>query len=687
METKIINLLSIKKNISMNYDEIRKELDINKEDLNEALTNLERYGTIYQSKNGRYSLVSRTSLKKGIVKVTSRKKVIVELEDGDFDLIFDKKNIVKNNDVVLVDPHYNSRRATVVKVLTKEKVQDYIGTIVREGNHLVIRSESHKDIILRKEYPEGVNVLVNGETNEIKEILEDRYKRKVKELLVKNGFPTSYNREYLKELEGIPDGLSEEEITKAKQEGVFDLRDICHVTIDSEDTKDFDDAVALFNGMLYSSIENVPEHVKEGSLIEKDAIERGISVYPPGMVNPMLHHKLSNGICSLNPGVDRFASSIIFKINKDYTVTPYAMGRSIIRSRAKLTYEKVNEYLENGRKEAGYEKYTDMLERLYIIAMKVKKNMLENGFLMFSSTEVKFIFENEKVINIKGRHQGKAEELIEFIMLLHNMTKTDYMIKHKLPFIARNHDLPNNDKLNAWVKLLSQRGYKVDKKDSYTNEDIKKILSTYSGNRDQLVLDNIAIRSQSKARYSHLNKGHFALGLKAYATFTSPIRRLADYINERVYQDSIMYGDKYAIEKWEPKMEELAKICTDAEVRADKVERKADDLKKLEYMSTISVGSKYTGVISKVGKGYIEVILPNMVYGKVYISARDYSVSKDGYSLFNNINGEKILVGDSIDVSLLKVDMDKEEILLLRNSYRKEDNYEEKKGKKRVKKR
>ena len=687
METKIINLLSIKKNISMNYDEIRKELDINKEDLNEALTNLERYGTIYQSKNGRYSLVSRTSLKKGIVKVTSRKKVIVELEDGDFDLIFDKKNIVKNNDVVLVDPHYNSRRATAVKVLTKEKAQDYIGTIVREGNHLVIRSESHKDIILRKEYPEGVNVLVNGETNEIKEILEDRYKRKVKELLVKNSFPTSYSREYLKELEGIPDGLSEEEITKAKQEGVFDLRDICHVTIDSEDTKDFDDAVALFNGMLYSSIENVPEHVKEGSLIEKDAIERGISVYPPGMVNPMLHHKLSNGICSLNPGVDRFASSIIFKINKDYTVTPYAMGRSIIRSRAKLTYEKVNEYLENGRTEAGYEKYTDMLERLYIIAMKVKKNMLENGFLMFSSTEVKFIFENEKVINIKGRHQGKAEELIEFIMLLHNMTKTDYMIKHKLPFIARNHDLPNNDKLNAWVKLLSQRGYKVDKKDSYTNEDIKKILSTYSGNRDQLVLDNIAIRSQSKARYSHLNKGHFALGLKAYATFTSPIRRLADYINERVYQDSIMYGDKYAIEKWEPKMEELAKICTDAEVRADKVERKADDLKKLEYMSTISVGSKYTGVISKVGKGYIEVILPNMVYGKVYISARDYSVSKDGYSLFNNINGERILVGDSIDVSLLKVDMDKEEILLLRNSYRKEDNYEEKKGKKRVKKR
>ena len=686
METKIINLLNIKKNISMNYDEIKKELDLSKEDLEEALSNLEKYGTIYQSKNGRYSLVSRTSLKKGIVKVTSRKKVIVELEDGDFDLIFDKKNIVKNNDIVLVDPHYNSNRATVVKILTKEKVQDYIGTIVREGNHQVIRSESHKDIILRKEYPEGVNVLVNGETNEIKEILEDRYKIKVKELLVKNGFPTSYSTEYLKELEDIPNSLSEEEINKAKQEGVFDLRDIPHVTIDSEDTKDFDDAVA-WNGMLYSSIENVPEHVKEGSLIEKDAIERGISVYPPGMVNPMLHHKLSNGICSLNPGVDRFASSIIFKIDDKYNIKPYVMGRSIIRSRAKLTYEKVNEYLEEGRVPEGYEAYTEMLEKLYNIAMKVKKNLLENGFLMFSSTEVKFIFENEKVTNIKGRHQGKAEELIEFIMLLHNMTKTDYMIKHNLPFIARNHDLPNNDKLNAWVKLISQRGYKVDKKDSYTNEDIKQILSIYRGNADQLVLDNLAIRSQSKARYSHMNKGHFALGLKAYATFTSPIRRLSDYINERIYQDSVLYGDKYAIEKWEPKMEELAKICTDSELRADKVERKADNLKKLEYMNTVSVGSKYTATISKVGKGYIEVLLPNMVYGKVYISARDYSVSKDGYSLFNNINGERILVGDQIDVSLLKVDMDKEEVLLLRSSYSKENNYEEKKGKKKVKKR
>ena len=134
-------------------------------------------------------------------------------------------------------------------------------------------------------------------------------------------------------------------------------------------------------------------------------------------------------------------------------------------------------------------------------------------------------------------------------------------------------------------------------------------------------------------------------------------------------------------------MEELAKICTDAELRAVKIERKADEIKALEYMNTIPIGSKYTAIVSKVGKGYIKVLLPNMIYGKIYISAKEYSVSKDGYSLFSNINAERILVGDKIEVSLLKVDMDKEELLLLRNSYSKENNYEETKRKKKVKNR
>ena len=645
MESIIINLLSIKSNISMSIEEIERNLEVDKKTLLKTLDALEEYGTIYKSKKGRYSLVSRTSLKVGLVKLTSRKGPIVKIDGIDYKLIYDKHNIIESNMELLVDPNPNLGTATIVRVLSSNYVEEPF-------------------------FEEA-----------------DNYEKRLEKLYDAYNFNTKFSNDYLKELKEIPSEITEEEIIEAKRNGVYDLRDIPSVTIDSEDTKDFDDAVAINNNILFVSIADLNRVIKEGSVIEKEAIARGTSVYPPGKVNPMFHNYISNGICSLNPETDRFTNSLIFKLNDKGNVVSHTFGKSIIRSRAKLTYEKVNEYLEEGQVPEGYEEYTKMLDKLYSIAMKVKKSMLENGFLIFDDQEVKFLFENEKVVTIKKRKQGKAEELIEFLMLLNNMTKCNYMMEHKLPFIARNHELPNNDKLSMWVKLLKQRGYKVEHKEVYTNEDIKNILSTYKNSPERAVLDNIAIRSQAKAKYSAYNKGHFALGLKAYATFTSPIRRLSDYINERIFEDSIVYGDKYAREKWEPKMEYLAKVCTDRELAADKIERKADNYKKLEYMSSIPIGSKYTGTICDVGRGYIGVLLPNMIYGKVYISSKEHSISKDGYSLYNNITGEHILVGDSIDVSLAKVDMNKEEIYLLRSTYRKEDNYEEEKGKKKVKKR
>ncbi len=688
MEDEIIRLLKRKNVFDMSFNEILSNLEIDNDILEERLEELEKNGTIYKNKRGRFSLISKTSLKKGIVKITKRKGAIVVLEDGEYDLNFDHKNIVSNNDLVLVEPHYNSGRATVVKVLTKEKAKNYIGVITRNNKHFVIRSDDHEDITYHGKYPEGTNVLVDSSTGDIIEVLEDSYELKIKKLYAEEDFPTTFSHEYLEELKSIPRSLSEEDIINAKKNGIYDRRNINIVTIDSEDTKDFDDAVFCDNGLLIISIADLNSIIKEGSVIEKEAIARGTSVYPPGLVNHMFHTDISNGICSLNPNQDRFVNSIVFKIDEKCNITSYHFEKDIIRSREKLTYENVNQYLENNNVVDGYDKYTNMLDSLYRIAMKVKKNMVENGFLSFTSTEVKFIFDNDKKLNIKKRHNGKAEELIEFLMLLHNITKTNYMVEHKLPFIARNHDLPNNDKINRWVGLLSQRGYNVEKKGSYNNEDIKRLLNTYIGKDEQLVLDSIAIRGQAKARFSAFFKGHFALGIKsAYATFSSPIRRLSDYVNNRVLEDALKYGDKYAIAKWEPRMEMLAKICTDMEVKGERIERKADDLKKIEYMKSVAIGSKFAGIISEVGRGFIKVLLSNMVYGKVYISAREYELSKDGYSLINKINGERILVGDSIDVSLNKIDEDNNEILLLRNSYGKENRYEKEKKKTKVRKR
>ena len=360
----------------------------------------------------------------------------------------------------------------------------------------------------------------------------------------------------------------------------------------------------------------------------------------------------------------------------------------IINSKKRMTYEEVNLYLEHGIVVPGYERYTGMLEDTYNLAMRQKNKMLNEGFLEFSSSEVKMIFEDEKVTYIKGRYHGKAEQLIEFAMLYHNILMTSEFIKRGLPYIARNHDEPNNEKITDWNNLLRQRGYKVETKKIYNNDDIKKSLSSYKDAEEKVILDSIGIRTQAKAKYSAFNHGHFALGLKAYATFTSPIRRLADYINQRVYMDALKYGDEYARSKWEPKMEYLAKIATDSELRADKVEKEATRLKMAEYMAnTYHKGDKFTGHIAGIGEGYIKVLLPNMIYGKIYYGTKDWTISKDGFSLISNHTGEKLLVGDSLNVALRNVDLDSGEVILSRDKY-KEYKYEEekeKKGKKKVK--
>lgn len=582
MQNEIIKLLESKKNYNLSLKEMVKKLSTSTEEITREINALEEEGIVFHSKNDKYTLLSNTSLEKGIVKVTKRRGPIVILKDSELVLSFNSTFSVQNNDIILVEPYDKSGKAKFVKLL-KRKYKDYVGEVIKEGRNYLIRSDLHEDIYINRELPLGTKVLIDGKTNNIKEIIghKDDTDIRTKSILLENGFPIKFSNEYEKELESVPSSLDDNIIQKEKEKGRFDLRDTIHVTIDGNDTKDFDDAIGYENNTLYISIADVPHFIKEDSVIDKETILRGISVYPPGMVNPMTHHKISNGICSLIPYEDRLSISIVFKIDDKGNIASYNIGESIINSKFKMTYEDVNLFLEEKNLLPEYKEYSDMLENLYNIAMKIKQQMLKNGFLEFTSTEVKFILDNNRNANgIMKRHQGKAEELIEFQMLLYNMTMTDYFIKHNLPFIARNHDRPNDEKVSNWNSLLSQRGYKVDKKGKYTSHDIKKSLKTYRGKNEEVVLDDIAIKSQAKAKYSSFNKGHFALGLKAYATFTSPIRRLSDYINMRIYKDSILYGDKYTKEKWEDKLENLALICTDSEKRADTVERITDDIKK-----------------------------------------------------------------------------------------------------------
>ena len=689
MEKKIIELLSNKKTGNLRVEEISRYLEISKDELMEVVKLLEEDGTIFLDKSNRYCLTSKTSLKKGTIKITRRKGAIVVLDDGtEFDLVQNSQKKVVHNDLVLVEPYTKGKTAQLVKVL-RRVYTDYVGTVIKEDGVYKLEFSDGKSTFLKDKYPLGTRLLIDGKTNKIKQVIghKDDPDIRIKELLLVNGFPVDYSDEYLKELESeIPNELSDEVILEEKRNGRYDHRGLDIVTIDGDDTKDFDDAVSFINNALYVGIADTSYTVREDSVIDKDIISRTISVYPPGMVNPMMHHKISNGICSLVPGEDRFAVSSITKFDEYGERHSFKAAKTIINSKKRMTYEDVNKYLEEGIIVPGYENYTEMLDNLYNFAMKQKNKMLNEGFLEFSSSEIKVIFDNERISDIKQRHHGKAEELIEFLMLYHNLEMTSEFIRRGLPFIARNHDNPNQDRLILWSKLLSQRGYRVDIKKKYTNEDIKQILKTYEGKEEKVVLDNIGIRAQSKANYGAYNKGHFALGVKAYATFTSPIRRRADYINQRIYTDALKYGDDYARDKWLPRMEGLAKMATDGELRAMKVEKSAVKIKTSEYMTNIPTGTIYNGLIASIGLGYIKVLLPNGVYGSVLYSNKDYTASKDGFSLVHNVSGKTYLVGDSMTVSFKKVKVETGDIILSRVKDVKEyNNEEEKKGKKKVK--
>lgn len=689
MESKIIEILNNKMTSNLSVEELSKMIEYDKDELENIIKILLEEGIIYKDKKDKYGLVSKSSMMVGTVKVTKRKGAIVVFNDRkELDLILNSHNKVLHNDRVLVEPFWKGGTCQLVNVIKRE-INDYVGTVVFENNRHMLVFKDRNPIKVSNVYPIGTKLVLDGKTGVIKEILGHITDpdMKIKELFVEHNIPTGYREEYLRELDYIPDSLSEEDIIELKKNKALDIRKLPVVTIDGDDTKDFDDALAFYDNHLYVSIAKVPHYIKEGSFIEKDVIERGTSYYPPGMVNPMLHHKISNGICSLNPNEDRFTSTSVSRFNDNGERLSCKFIDTIINSKKRMTYEDVNKILEENIIPSGYEEYVDMIKKLYNFAMLQKKKMLNEGFLQFSSTEIKVIFDMEKITSIKKRHHGKAEELIEFLMLYHNLELTSEFIRRGLPFIARNHDEPNVEKINAWNNLLRIRGYKVEGKSKYTNEDIKKSLKSYEDASEKVVLDSIAIRAQSKAKYSAYNKGHFALGVKAYATFTSPIRRLADYINQRILDDANKYGDAYAIKKWEARMDILAKAATNAEIKADKIERQAQKYKMAEYMENhFHKGDKFTVLISGISEGKINILLPNGIYGKVLYSIKDYSISKDGFCLINNKTKETLIVGDFMEVSLKNTNVNTGEIVFSRDKF-KEYSYEEEKGKKKVKSR
>lgn len=681
MESKIIELLSIKKNNNLGVKEIASLLNEDKEEVLNTLRLLGKEGIVYKNNQDKYTLLSNTSLKKGTIKITSRKGAIVVLEDNrELDVVYKDKKKLSNNDTVLVEAYNQNGTAKVVKIIDR-RYYDFVAEVVKEGKNYVARSEGKLDIYLKEIYPLGTKLLIDGETNSVKEVLGHKDDTGVleKEVLALQGFPTSFSDKYQEELKEIPSSLDEEEVSLEKRKGLKDQRGITSITIDGEDTKDFDDAVSYHNNTIYVQIADPNRYIKENSAIWDETLKRSISVYFPGCTSPMMAEKLSNGICSLVPGEDRYSVSMSIKIDNSGKVLNYKINEAVINNRKRMTYEEVNKYLEENNVPEGYQEYLPMIDNLYTSAMKVKNKMLKEGFLEFSSDEVKFLFENNNIIDIKERHQGKAEELIEFLMLLHNICLTDYFIKNKLPFISRFHDSPNNERLLVWINLLKKKGYNINlgKKKEFSADDIKEVQKTYENAKEKVVYDKMAIMSQSKAKYSACNVGHFALGFAAYSTGTSPIRRISDTINQRILKDSLNKGVDYTRRKWEKITPYIARMATSAELRSIKAERKLDDIRKAEYMKPFEK-QYFDVIVSSISDNYITVLYKEkMIYGKIYYNRAYYHLDKQGCSIYSE--KDRISVGDSFSAKLLRVNTATGELVFFKETNSIKETYNKEK--------
>lgn len=458
------------------------------------------------------------------------------------------------------------------------------------------------------------------------------------------------------------------EVAEADKKGREDLRDLLTITIDGADAKDLDDAVSLKrlgngNFELGVHIADVSHYVRENTALDKEAYARGTSVYLVDRVIPMLPHKLSNGICSLNPHVDRLALSCLMEVNGRGEVVSHRILESIINSDYRMTYTAVREILEDGTP-ALLEQYAEilpMLEDMEELRQILGEKRRKRGSVNFDLPESKIILdENGKPIDIKPYEKSIATNMIEEFMLVCNETIAENSFWQEMPFMYRSHQEPDEDKLEKIEQFLRGFGYYLRKKDGEIHpRELQKVLQKAEETDEERIITRMVLRSMMQARYTAENGGHFGLAAKYYCHFTSPIRRYPDLEIHRMIK-KMLHGelDEKASAYYRRKMPDWAKHCSKQERVAEDAERDTDALKKVEFMED-KVGQIYEGIISGVTNWGIYVELPNTIEGMVALSQMDddyYEFDEKKMLVFGKRTKKSYRLGDKVVVSVAKVD-------------------------------
>ena len=683
MREEIIELLGKEKR-ALSATEICDKLNLNTAgELKKLLDNLrilEESYTVYRSNKDKYMLFENSHLLKGRLSVNKKGFGFVIVDGRDEDIYIDAKNMngALNNDLVVVEElkgqNGKKTEGRVVKVLKKENnliVGEY--KIIDGNPHFIPDDKKLRmEIILDNK---DLDDLVDGhkiQVSIVKEMGKYKYLGEVVKIIghkndpgvdilsiiYDHGINDVFTDEVMEEVNALPS-----EVLDSDRKGRKDLTDMTIFTIDGDDTKDIDDAISISkkgeNYILGVHIADVSYYVKEGTALYKEAYSRGTSVYLVDRVVPMLPHKLSNGICSLNPNVDRLAISCIMEITPNGKIVSHDIFESVIRSRIQMTYKKVNKILNDEETPEGYEPFKDDLKLMWELAKILRKEKLARGYLDFDVDEPKILVdENCKPYDVVLRERGKGENMIEDFMIAANETVAEHVFYMGLPFVYRVHEVPDNEKVEEFLNSISMLGYHIvgDRNFVYP-KSMKKILDQLRDKEGFEILSTLLLRCMKKAVYKPENLGHYGLASKCYTHFTSPIRRFPDTTVHNLLRKYIFNepNDKELnrlIEYWEENLPALCDHASEKERDSIDCERDVESMKMAEYMES-HIGEEYDGTISSVMNFGLFVQLDNMIEGLVHISEIKgdyYTFDETTHTLRGEKKGKMYKLGQKVRV-------------------------------------
>lgn len=693
---KLIDFMKEKAYKPMTEGELAVALNIKPQEMGfliEALKEMEQDGDIIKTRRGKYGLPEKMNLVVGHVECHSAGFGFLIPKDITLDDIYisgEDLNGAMHQDLVIVRPKVKAKigmrcEGEVIRVL-KRAFDKVVGTVERDKNFAFVIPDDRRfyhDIFIPKDNVNnaktGQKVVVKitkwpkkrrNPEGKIVEILgyENEPGVDILSIIKKYDLPTKFPHKVEKQLDRIPNKVRPEDLVGRK-----DFRDKKVVTIDGEDAKDLDDAVSIEKTergyRLGVHIADVSYYIKEKSPLDKEALKRGCSVYLVDRVIPMLPPKLSNGICSLNPGIDRLTMSVVMEFDEKGEVLTYDITPGIIKSCERMTYTDVTKILE-GNDPDVIQRYDYLVEDFKLmaeLAEKLSKRRSARGSIDFNIDEAKILLDYDgKPTDVVKEDRTISHKIIEEFMIITNEVIAEHAFWIGLPFLYRVHEKPSADKIFALRDFLYNLGYTIKGKKGIKPKDLQQIVEAAKGKPEERLVNTLILRSLKKAKYSNKNLGHFGLASKCYTHFTAPIRRYPDLVIHRILREILQQKlDKKRQHQFnEEKMEKIADLSSERERIAEEAERESLDLKIAEFMAT-KIGNTYSGIVSGVMPFGLFVELENTVEGLVHVSNMDddyYVYDEKSMKLFGEKTGKTYKIGDKLKVKLIDVNIAERQI-------------------------